>query len=597
MLRGMLVAKRVWWVVFLCSWLWLGLWPAVAQARSRPPVEYELAIPDPTAQYVEVSVTVDHARRRHTEVAMPAWTPGSYLIRDFARHVYGWRAESLDGKPLEVERTDKQTWRVDNRHRPFRFRYRVWADDLGVRTSYVDDRFAFLNGAGIFVYVVGQTQRPARVKLAVPEHFVAHTALTPDDATGGVFVAPDYDVLVDSPLLLGAAEVREFQVDDTRFEYVFLAPSGSNADVTRLAEDARKIVEAAGEIMGGFPFERYTFLMVADPVGGGGLEHANSTGIVLAPWGFDDESGYTRAQRVVAHEFFHAWNVKRIHDARLGPFDYTREVYSDLLWFHEGVTTTMTSRLMVAAGHATREQRLEGLAGSWNEYMRRPGRNAEPITHMSRDAWIKGYRPANNHRNDAVSYYTKGSLIGEALDLELRLRSAANGQKGSIEGMLRRLWEGRRKGADRRPISPRDLVDAASAEAGRDMTDFFARFVDGTDELELPALLAHSGVKVTSEAEAAGEGWAGLVGDGKRIRSLDPGAPGAVAGLMLDDEPIAIDGTRVDSVDQLRARIAERAPGTRVEIAFFRRGRLERRTVTLAESPYRKWSFEPPAGG
>lgn len=559
--------------------------PADAAARTKPAVEYEVSIPQPHTQYVEVSATIDKVRRKTTDVAMPAWTPGSYKIRDFARHVYGWKAETLDGQPLPVSRVDKQTWRVENKRKPFRFSYRIWADELGVRTSYADDKMAFLNGASVFVYVVGQTDRPAKVTVKSADNWPVHTTMPRE---GETYSAANYDQLVDQPLLLGNATVKSWTVDNTRFDYVFLAPAGSNADVDRLAADAEKIVTAAGEIMGGFPFEHYAFLIVADPVGGGGLEHANSTGIILPPFIFDDEAGYSRAQRVAAHEFFHAWNVKRIHDKQLGPFDYANEVYSPLLWFHEGVTTTMTSRLLLHAGLLTPDEYLDGIASSWTSYAKLPGRNAEPISQLSRDAWIKGYQPSSNHRNDAVSYYTKGNILGVALDLELHLRAEKHDRTGSIEGLLKRLWDTRKKHADERPITPDDLIQAASEEAGEDMSEFFARYVDGTQEIPLPSLLERAGLKVDRKkpAEQNEQAWTGIHGYGSKVSSVEPGSPAANAGLMVDDEIIAVDSLRVDGTSEAKTRMGVGGPGAKHDVTLFRRGRLEQRELTTVETPY-----------
>lgn len=591
MLAAMSTLFRVCWS---CLVMLIWLWAVPAEARGKPPIEYEISVDDPESQYVDVVVTVDKSRKRATDLAMPAWTPGSYLIRDFARHVYGWRAESLDGQPLAVSRTDKQTWRVENRRKPFRFRYRVWADDLGVRTNYVDDRFAFLNGAGLFVYVVGELERPTQLRIKTAGDWPVHTTLPRDDDG---FATQGYDELVDNPLLLGAAETRQFKVDGTTFDYVFLAPGGSNADVDRLAGDAEKIVTAAGEVMGGFPFSRYAFLIVADPVGGGGLEHATSTGIVIPPFIFDSDDGYERAQGVASHEFFHAWNVKRIHDRVLGPFDYSQEAYSDLLWFHEGVTSTMTPRLLVRAGLQSREKYLDKLAKSWTKYLRQPGRNAEPVAQISRDAWIKGYQPSKNHRNDSVSYYSKGALVGVALDLELRARSAKHGKKGSLEGLFKRLWEGRKKGAADRPITTADLVTAASEEAGEDMQPFFDAYVLGRKELPLPGALEGVGVKAVSQKpdESDAKTWSGIVGGGSTIDSVDPDSPADRAGLMIDDELIAVDGARVRSLAQAKRHLEAKNAGSKASVTLFRRGRLLQRELTMAENPHETWSFEAAA--
>lgn len=576
--------------------------PSEAEAR-RPerPVRYHVAVERPATQYVEVAVEIaDIKRRKTTRLSMPAWTPGSYLVRDFARNVYDVRAETLDGAPLTVTRVDKQTWEVTHgKQKAFRLRYRVFADDLSVRTSYVGSEFALLNGASVFVYVDGALERPCEVEVDVPLGWAVHTALRRD---GEVWRCSDYDELVDSPLLLGKPKVETFRVGEANFEYVWLAPTGSNAKVERLASDAEKLAGWFAKAMGGLPFPRYVFLVVADDAGGGGLEHFSSTAMIVQPRTFVDAKSYRDAAELAAHEFFHLWNVKRIHDRPLGPFDYAKEVYTELLWLHEGFTVTMESRAMVGAGLIDARGYLESLAKDWNTYVDRPGRRKDSLATLSRDTWIRLYKPGANHRNVTVSYYLEGGLVGHLLDLELRLRAAKHGRTSSIEALFARLWAERKAGANERAIDAEVILAAASAEAGEDMRWFFDDYVFGTKALPLTERLAALGVKATAKAPWDGvedpvaaarkRPWTGIVGRGETVGSVDVGSPAEAAGVMIGDELVAVAGTRVRSLEAAEERFRDHAPGDEVTVLFTRRGRVMETRVTLAEDPRRTWTFE-----
>jgi predicted metalloprotease with PDZ domain len=584
-------------------------------AQARPPsaqalVRYRLELPAPHRQYVHVAMEVQAPAGRSTRVAMPAWAPGSYLIRDFARHVYDLRAEGADGRALAVERLDKQTWRVEHGGRPFTVRYRVFAAEASVRTSHVDDLHASLLGSSLFLYVVGELGRPAEVEITLPSGWSAHTALAASEAAPppGVarFAAPDYDTLVDAPIELGTPQVQRFTVDGAAFEYVLTGAEDGGIDLPRLVADATRVVKAQGELMGGFPFARYVFLLRVSPEGGGGLEHASSTSMMMRRTDFDDDDGYARATRLVAHEFFHAWNVKRIHDRALGPFDYAHEAHSRLLWLHEGCTETMEAQSLLRAGLSTPEAYVRDLGERWTAYVAKPGRNHDPISSLSFEAWTKAYMPAKNHANVAVSYYEKGDLLGVALDLELRLRAAARDREGSLPGLFRRLMASH--AAKGRGITPADVVAAAGAEAGEDMAWFFARYVDGTEELPLPEILARAGVDARATApwlDADGRPRAELtraqrsqrlhtgltLADDARVRNVEPGSPADAAGLMLDDTIVAVAGLQSQTRATVLARLADHEPGQTVELALFRSGRLVEQTLQLGESPVRTYRF------
>ncbi|MEM6991909.1 MAG: PDZ domain-containing protein [Myxococcota bacterium] len=555
--------------------------------RARKAVRYEVAIPSPTSQYVHVTMAVDDPRGGTSDIAMPAWAPGSYRIRDFARHVYDVQAHGRDGRALVVSRPDKQTWRVHHGGNAFEVAYRVFAADVGVRTSHIDDQHASLIGTSIFMYVARELSRAAVVKVAPPKGWEVHVALPtqPTDAGRVLVRASDYDALVDAPLELGTPTVERFSVDGSEFEYVLTGAETLAADPKRLARDAKRIVEAYAELMQGLPMQRYLFLAEATASGGGGLEHANSTSMILRRGMFAGKEGYARAARLAAHEFFHAWNVKRIHDVALGPFDYARENHSRLLWFHEGFTETMEALALLRAGLVEPAEYLQRLGRSYTRYRALPGRNHDPLSQLSFEAWTKGYQPADNHRNMAVSYYTKGDIVGVALDLELRLRS---GGTGSLPGLFVRLMASH--GARGLGITAKDIVAAATAEAGAPMAWFFERYVDGRDEVELAPLLRKIGVAVTDKP--TGGTYSGLLlkGDGT-VRDIETGSPAQAAGLMRGDRVIAIDGRRADARATAERRIDDAGAGATVPVTVFRGDRLVHKSIALVENPGRTWTL------
>lgn len=560
--------------------------PRPARAARSQPVRYTVSIPRPEDQYVHVTMAIPAASGKTVDVAMPAWTPGSYKIRDFGRHVYDLRAEDMAGNPLEVTRLDKQTWRVAHNRGGFRLHYRVFADDASVRTSEVRDRHAHLLGSSVFLYLRDDTQRRATVEVQPPPGWPVHTALP--SSGPNVFHARDYDHLVDSPIQLGASQVRKFTVDGKALEYVFTAPNGSNADVGRLAQDAEKIVGAFGRMMQGLPFDRYLFLVRATPRGGGGLEHHDSTSMMVRQDAFDSPRAYQRAAHLAAHEFFHLWNVKRIHDQVLGPFDYARENYTRLLWFHEGFTETMEAQATLRAGLDNPNRYLTNLAKTYNAYLRAPGRDRIPVSQFSFEAWIEQYQPARNAPNVAVSYYRKGDLVGVCLDLEIRLRSARHDGSGSLAGVFRRLMESH--GSTGRGITADDIESAATAEAGEDMGWFFDRFVDGTQPLPILSLLDQVGVDTIEDPQESAP-YTGLQLSGARVRNVRPDSPATAAGIMRGDEILAVGDRRVGD-DDAESRLAAGAAGEPVRLLVDRQRRILELTLEPGPSPDKTFVFQ-----
>jgi predicted metalloprotease with PDZ domain len=376
----------------------------------------------------------------------------------------------------------------------------------------------------------------------------------------------------------------------------------TNAQVPRLLGILERVAAASGKLFGGFPFERYLFIIHALPARGGGLEHKGSTTLDIAGLAFEDEKGYLAFAELAAHEFFHVWNVKRIRDRVLGPFDYTRENYTRLLWFHEGFTEYMESVILLRAGLVAAKPYLETLADEWGKYLARPGRNTTPLSELSFEAWIKLYKPADNHTNRTVSYYEKGKWAG--LVLELMLREATGGRRGVPE-LFKRLW--RDFGKPGEGLTSADVRAAAEAVAGRGLRSYFERYVDGTDELPVPALLRRAGIEITRRPVWADEddptrarrqrGWVGLTfgsspgSDRPTVRNVVPDSPAWRAGLTYGDEVVAVDDARVN-IGSVARRLADRQPGETVRIAFFRLETLRVVEVVLGQNPEHKWDFD-----
>lgn len=567
-------------------------------SREPAPLEYQVAMAAPHTHEYQVTMRVPALSGKSTvDLAFPAWAPGSYMVRDFARHIYDLRWQDERGRDLPCERLDKQTWRVTAGGRPFTVRYTVFAFEPTVRTSCLDDQHGYWNGTSLFFYVPGETERRHIVKVVAPRPWRVSTALP--SAPGGRFVARSFDELADSPFEVGTHDELSFTVGRTRFEVAW--HGRTNADAERVLDILKRVTQATGRIFGGFPFARYLFIIHALPSRGGGLEHANSCTLDIAGLAFEDERGYQGFAELAAHEFFHAWNVKRIHDRVLGPFDYGRENYTRLLWFHEGFTEYVESLILLRAGLINVDRYLDDLADAWGKYISRPGRNVTPLSELSFEAWIKLYKPADNHTNRTVSYYDKGRWA--ALVLELTMRRATHGRRGILD-LFVRLWQ--RFGQPDRGLTARDIRVHAEAIAGRSLGEFFDRFIDGCDELPVPRLLRAAGIDVETRRAWDGEddatkqrrarGWVGLAcagggpSDRAVVRNVIPDSPAWKAGLTFGDDVIAVGAHRVNAATVAR-RLADAVPGATVDVTYFRQDILRRARVRVGVNPDKRWEF------
>lgn len=532
---------------------------------------------------------------------MAVWTPGSYLVREYSRHVEGLGATDAAGRPLTVEKISKNRWRVTVlQPQPTTaetpgdvvVRYRLYAREMSVRTNFVDADLAMLNGAPTFLVPVGGEALSHNVSLHLPAGWTdSATALFPVEGREHVYRAPDFDTLVDSPILIGDLDRRGFSIDGVPHELVHMGDF-EHWDLERAVSDVAKLTQTQVDFWGSIPYPHYLYLNAVTE-SGGGLEHKASTLMLSGRWRDGTERGYRRWLGLVSHEFFHTWNVKRLRPHTLGPFDYEAENYTHSLWFAEGLTSYYGPLLLHRAGLITEKQLLDDLSSSLGRTQNTPGRAVRSLADSSFDAWIKHYRPDENSRNTSVDYYGKGAVVGFLLDAEIRRRS---GGDRSLDDVMRLAYE---RFSGEQGFRPEDVRAVVAEVAGESLDDFFDRFVDGTEELDLRPALDWYGLRLKEQKTDGDEadeaaGYLGSVhrsDDGRLIVSRVPrGTPAWEAGLNADDEILAIDDYRITET-RWSDRMKQYPPGSQAELLISRRGKLRRLPVTFAEEPQETWKL------
>ncbi|GMR23576.1 MAG: PDZ domain-containing protein [Acidobacteriota bacterium] len=568
-------------------------------------ISYRLTFPAAANHYVDVEATFP-AGDEPIEVMMAVWTPGSYLVREYERHIEGLEASTTAGESLEVVKTRKNRWRIEAvaaGEDAVRVRYRLYAREMTVRTNWVEADFAILNGAPTFLTLVDTDaglDRPHDVKLELPDGWQGTWTAMPEHPDGGAnhYRAQDFDMLVDSPIYAGSPTVHQFEVGG-KMHYLVNHGEGDVWDGERSAADVRAIVEEALAFWGELPYERYVFLnMLVES--GGGLEHKDSTLMMTSRWRARVPEQYRRWLGLVSHEYFHAWNVKRFRPKALGPFDYENEVYTKSLWVAEGVTSYFDNLLLKRSGLYTQKQYLKGLSNQIKSLQTTPGRQVRPLEEASYDSWIKQYRRDENSPNSTISYYTKGAIVAFLLDAEIR--RATDGAK-SMDDMMRMgfdLYSGETG------YTPLEFRALASEIAGKDLSAWFEKALETTEELDYRAALEWYGLQFKDpdakkkdeddeNEDAPTPGWLGAetrISAGRLIVSrIKRGTPAYEHGVNVGDEILAIDDYRVEAGD-LPDRLKQYAPGDRVELLIARRDRLHRLLIELAEEPKDQWQLE-----
>jgi predicted metalloprotease with PDZ domain len=555
-------------------------------AAAKPGPSYTVRAHNLAEHYFEVTMVLREPEARQ-RVSLPVWIPGSYMVREFARHITDLKARQ-GRAPVAIAAADKCTWIVAcEPGQTLTLSYRVYAFDRSVRTAFLDSTRAFFNGTSLLLRAHGKDSLKHKLLLDttdLPAHWSIATALralkpTPAQASGTqVFWAANYDELVDSPVEIGALWRGRFELRGVVHE---LAISGATPglDGPRLLQDTRAICQAViafwhPDVSTAPPMDRYTFLLHATDEGYGGLEHRFSTALICCrkdlPRRHETKApeGYTTLLGLISHEYFHTWNVKRLRPAEFARIDYSKENHTRLLWFFEGFTSYYDDILVFRAGRIDCPTYLSLLAKTLQHVHNMPGRQVHSVAQASHDAWIKYYRPDENTPNTTVSYYTKGALVALCLDLSLRREGAA-----TLDEVMRALWH-RTSGG---PMTEADVLAALAATAGRSFVAEIQAWVHGTDELPVAELLQSAGITVTRSGGTRAQQW-GLVlketPSGLQVQSVVNGSLAAAAGFSAADEWLAVQPIHDDEPNEL-------TPAT--EPATWRITRLDDLTTVLPE--------------
>jgi len=569
-------------------------------ATAVPVIQYILQAADPKGHLFDVTLDVSGLSDEPQCVSLPAWIPGSYMIRDFARHIIEIRAD--DGKRrIALDKLDKHRWRARPRAGRLRLRYRVYAWDLSVRGAHFDEAHAFFNGTSVFLRVDAHQSAPCRLRLEPPSHADDWRVATTLPRAGarpwgfGDYEAADYDELIDHPVEMGRFEVAGFDAGGARHEIVVTGQH--DGDLARFARDLQPICAAQARLFeprgGRAPIERYLFLLTLVGDGYGGLEHRASTALIAnrhdmprhglaAP-----DEGYRRLLGLASHEYFHTWNVKRIKPAAFAPYQLDAESHTRLLWVFEGFTSYYDDLMLRRAGTIDHAAYLDLVGDTLSRVLAGTGRKLQSVADSSFDAWTKFYRQDENASNSIVSYYAKGGLVALALDLAIRDGSAG---RRSLDDVMRLMW--RRFGRDFDSAGlgiEEDAMPGLVEEAtGIDLRREIARWAEGTDDPPLVELMASHGLRLAMEAPGDGHPWLGLRvtdrSDGVGIASAAHGGPGHAAGLSAGDLLVAIDGLRVGRAAALDAMLARKRAGARLRVHAFR-GDVLREFEVIATTP------------
>lgn len=562
-------------------------------------VEFTVNAKQSNAHIFDVTMVIDSPKLTGQRIALANWTPGSYLIRDFAKHII-----SLHAPNLNITKIDSHTWEVNGNEGPFVIEYQVYAFDPSVRGAYLDDEQGFINGACLFMRVHDQEQQPHRVFIipGAPHWQCATTLpLLPSSKDKLGFEVCSYDELIDHPIQTGQFERHDFEV--LGIPHAIVITGQHDGDIPRLLEDTRKICESQIRLFGlPAPFEHYIFLLSVKKDLYGGLEHRSSTALQIPrdcmPVSGNPEKsqGYITLLALISHEYFHAWNVKKIKPLCFEPYDLDHKAYTSQLWAFEGITSYYDDLALVRSKVITSEQYLDVLAQNITKLLRNPGRMKQTLLASSFDAWIKFYQPNENSPNALVSYYLKGSLVALALDLSLRISTS---HRVSLDTVMLALWE--KYGKTKLGV-PEGAIEKLIIElGGKTIEPLVQKALYTTEDLDFNALVAPFGMELSLRAALGSDDLGGKrplpdktafqpgtlqctfnrVNGKMLIASVFDNGAAQRGGLCPQDELIAINGLRVDP-DQLEKTLKRYAVGECLDITIFRQDVLKSRRVTLA---------------
>lgn len=501
-------------------------------------ISYEVSMSAPHTHYYEVKMSVQGYDKEYFDIQMPTWSPGSYLIREYSKNVEELSA-IFNKKLLKIEKLDKNTWRIfaqkaDN----ITISYKVYAFEMSVRTSFLDASHGYFNGTSMFMLISELKNTPHELTIIPYKDWKkVSTSLPKTTDKGFHYLAPDYDILVDCPVEIGNHETFDFNAAGV-LHHVALYGKG-NYNIEQLKTDMTKITQTCTNVFGFNPNQEYTFIIQNLTNGSGGLEHLSSTTLQVNRWTYS-ESQYKGFLSLVAHEYFHLWNVKRIRPIELGPFDYNNENYTSLLWVMEGFTSYYDDLILFRAGYYTEDEFIRRVTGSINNIENQPGNKVQSAAESSFDAWIKAYTPNENSYNTTISYYSKGNVIANMLDL--MIINATDGNK-SLDNVMQYLYNEYYE-KQKRGFTNIEMQNALEKVGGLELDDFFEKYVNGTQTFDYSTIFGYAGLSVQTAIN--NDAGLGISTSGNTITKVNRNSSAYQGGLNVNDEILAIDGFRVN---------------------------------------------------
>ncbi|WP_156309196.1 M61 family metallopeptidase [Sphingobacterium endophyticum] len=546
-------------------------------------IHFQLSFIEPQAHYVEVKMIIDGIDQDYLDLKMPVWTPGSYLIREFAKNIEQVKAEDAQGNEIVIHKTNKNTWRLNSKGAQVKISYRVYSFERSVRTNLVDDQHAFISPAGTFLYVDGYLDHSSTVQVELPSIWTKiSTGLELVEGKVNLFFAENFDILFDSPLEIGNQDVWTFNAAGIPHEFAMVGTAVYDKD--RLAADITKIVEVETDIWGSNPNDRYVFITHNYQNSHGGLEHLNSTVLAASRSSYISNIGYNNFLSLVAHEYFHLWNVKRLRPANLGPFNYEEENYTPLLWIFEGFTAYYDNLITRRCGFRNEQEYLNELVSEFNMVLNRPGHKIQSVGLSSFDTWIKQYRPDENSANVSISYYNKGAMLATMIDISIIAKTQG---KKRLDDVLKAAYN-KFYLIENRGVTEKEFLDLAEEVSGISLKEIFDA-VYTTEEIDYNAYFNAIGfqfIDINRETVTPSLGIKVSHQDTRTIiKNVDRNSAAWVDGLNVDDEIIAVNGNRLDPQGrELDQAIAISKVGDPINILVSRDGLIREITVHLKAS-------------
>jgi predicted metalloprotease with PDZ domain len=535
-------------------------------------ITYHLKMPKPQNHYFEVEMIIDGNSDKEVEVKLPVWAPGSYLVREFSKNINLVTATDLTSNTnLKVDKKSKNSWKINtNAAKKIKISYEVYSFELTVRTSFLDLNHAFVSGTGVFMYVEKLKEKQGFLNVYPHPTFKKVTTSLPkmneNIASDNVhrFNFSNYDQLVDCPIEIGNHEVFDFSAAGVKHTVAMFGEGNYNIEL--LKKDMAKIVEASSNIFSENPNKEYVFIIHNVTDGQGGLEHSNSTTLSVNRWSYKG-SEYLGFLSLVAHEYFHLWNVKRIRPIELGPFNYDSEVYTTLLWVMEGFTSYYDELILKRAGYYSDDQLLSKISGGVNYVEGSVGSRVQPVAHASFDAWIKAYRPNENSANTTMTYYSRGAMLAAILDAKIITKFAG---KKCLDHFLQKLYLDFYK-KQNRGFTEKEFKNALSDFMNEDMNNFFADFVDGTKTPDFKSIFKPLGVDV--QYVGSSKPNFGATFSGGKIKAIRTNSSAENMGLSVNDEIIGYNSYRV-TTSELDNYLTQLNDGDEINLLISRDNKL-----------------------